>query len=238
MALRALAILVASCGRYHFDPVSGVGLDGDTVMACVDGDGICPVACVGADSDCVTTCGDTLCVGNAGETCVSCSTDCNTLVAVCGNGLCDGGETTASCETDCGPLPWPLVQEEAALLVAINNTRVGGITCPGDTMMSFAPALAMGADPTAGAHHLVWQVVHQPFPFTNLLTCNGVGYLSLINAAGYEGGAFAGGATSAGVINALRTDGSTCRRIMMTVYTEASIGMASDATAASLVFLR
>src|SRR5262245_12405958 len=45
---------------------------------------VCLVACVGLDSDCDTTCGDGTCVGNAGEMCNSCQSDCMTTNLVCG----------------------------------------------------------------------------------------------------------------------------------------------------------
>jgi hypothetical protein len=47
-------------------------------------------------------CGDHLCTG--GETCTSCSLDCE-CPAACGDGSCNGDETCTSCSEDCGFCP-------------------------------------------------------------------------------------------------------------------------------------
>lgn len=240
-----VCLVLASCGRVGFDPLGEAGTSGDDAsgdgvglidaIVCTNDDGVCLVECVGMDNDCATTCGDSVCVGNASEKCAACA-ECNTQAPVCGNSLCDGTETSATCETDCGPAVWPWTQQAADLLIEINNMRTAGVMCPGGNRPAVG-ALAMGPDPSRGAEQLAWQAAHQPVAISSLTTCNGVEYLSLINAAGYSGGAFASGATAQGVITTMRT-GTSCDRLMMGGYSEASIGVAMDVASRWMVFLR
>lgn len=54
--------------------------------------------------DCPVVCGDGKCEGGAGETCLSCATDCGVCAASCGDGSCDAseGENKCTCPLDCG----------------------------------------------------------------------------------------------------------------------------------------
>ena len=76
--------LLAACGRVGFEGSSTTG-DGNVTGdgsgtggsdggdPCEAGDGVCRVSCLAVDPDCTTTCGDGLCVGNAGESCKTCA---------------------------------------------------------------------------------------------------------------------------------------------------------------------
>ena len=240
-----LLVLLAACGRIGFEPQPSASDATDTnapldtaPAVCVDGDGTCDASCIGMDTDCVTTCGDGRCVGNAGEKCGNCAADCAVLAVVCGNGICEAGETTSSCLTDCGPSPWPWLQDEADFLADLNQIRTAGFMCPGTSTPTVAPVLQMGADPTEGAHHLAWQIGHQPSFPADTTTCNGTGYLMLVNAAGYGGGVFAPDPSGpAGALAGFESDAGTCQRLMMS-YTSASVGRVVDASGAWVVFLK
>jgi uncharacterized protein YkwD len=60
---------------------------------------------------------------------------------VCGNLLCDPGEDGDTCAEDCGPLPWPSQWEAEAMSFAtmVNQTRMNGYACPGQTFPATTP---------------------------------------------------------------------------------------------------
>lgn len=181
------------------------------------------------DNDCVNACGDTQCVGNAGETCNNCMSDCATMNPVCGNGHCDPGEDSTNCQTDCGPGPWPAAWDQNGmdLVTMISSTRTAGYTCPGGSMVTAGP-IAQGPDPTEGARHLAWEIAHQ-MNYTGLSECNGITYIADINAAGYTSFATTQGAsTPAFALSSLLSTSSSCMQVMAGGHTTASAAMAVD----------
>ena len=251
MHVRVLVLLViAACGRIGFGETGDRGSNGDggatddgtaadgTTVTCVDGDGICAVACVGMDTDCMTTCGDGRCVGNAGERCGNCASDCATTNDVCGNTICDPDEDSTSCETDCGPSPWPFTQLETDLFNALNMLRTSGFQCPGTGSVTTAPALAAGpADPTDDAHHLAWQIAHQPNTSMMPMTCNGTSYAAL-TPPGYFTGVFtSGNATALAALNGFKSNNGDCVALMNPSSTMVEIGAAMDVTDGWIIFL-
>lgn len=154
-------VVGAGCGRISFDVLTGDGAAGsgdgtvpDVTMACV-ADGFCPPSCVGSDPDCATTCGDSTCIGNAGELCTTCSSDCR-VEDVCGNAACDPGEDSANCPSDCGPSPWPWISDEMDLLTRVNMARTQGTSCNGMPATT-APAVTIDAGLALAARDLAWE---------------------------------------------------------------------------------
>lgn len=145
----ALSIL-AGCGRLGFDS-TGDGGGGST------GDGKGSSGSATIDAPISMVCGDGVCGGNTGESCQSCTADCQTTAPVCGNYACDPGEDGASCPGDCGPTPWPWTSDEAELRSLVNAKRTGGVTCPGTTTVSTAPALADDMNLDRAARDIVWE---------------------------------------------------------------------------------
>lgn len=176
-----------ACGRLQFDRLddAGRGGDGDAIDAdpqqlCAGGDGICRVSCLAlGDPDCSTTCGDAVCVGNAGEHCGIC-TECNTRSVVCGNGQCDPGEDSDICGMDCGPTPWTWTAEEAELVSIANMTRTNGYDCGGGIVIR--PALTRLSNLDAGAREWAWENTYQALAAGD--SCNGRTFLDRLGAAG------------------------------------------------------
>jgi hypothetical protein len=183
--------------------------------------------CAGIDPDCTTTCGDGVCIGNAGELCSTCTADCMTTAPVCGNGTCDPGEAAAACVADCGPMPWPWTQEEADLLVQVNAMRTAGFMCPGG-MRPAQPAWTPGPW-LDDARDWVWEYAHHDFMLPTLDTCRGVTRSQLSMAGNNYSVLFAGNAVFvADAINVWQNDGSFCDAIMNPMWTQAVVAAGHD----------
>jgi hypothetical protein len=231
----AIALVIAGCGRVGFDPLGG-GDDNsapDATTECV-ADGFCPPSCGAADPDCQTTCGDTQCVGNAGETCQSCASDCKTTANVCGNGACGAGEDGTTCFFDCGPVPWTWADDEAALVLAINNARTMGTSCSGGAVTT-APPLALDPVLHAAARDLAWEAAH--LQLVGIDRCNGQSIVNYAVSAGANGFHIATSAatTQARLDNLLQ---GSCTSVMATNHTAAGIGIAVDQETPFVLLLR
>ena len=240
MERRLIVLVLAGCGRIGFDPSGGdgggTGGDGsqlpDATTACV-ADGYCPPSCGAADPDCQTVCGDTQCVGNAGETCQSCTSDCRTTANVCGNGACGAGEDGTTCAFDCGPVPWTWAQDEAELFAAINNARTAGTSCGGGAV-TFAPALTLDPGLHAAARDLAWEAAHLNL---TLNRCNGqslFGYAASVNASNFSISTSA--ATTQDRLASLL--GGSCSSVMSPTRTVAAVGIAVDQATPYVLLLR
>ncbi len=210
----------------------------DASSTCID-DGVCSFGCAGHDRDCDTTCGDGVCMGNAGELCVNCPADCMTTAAVCGNGACDPGESPG-CVADCGPTPWPWTAEETELLQKINAVRIAGYTCPNGAR---APQPAFtSADATAAAREWAWELAHQKFFMAGGTVCNGRTFEQRSeNFALYDNASLSSGPSYPTVDTVLArwlTNADQCEGLMMPMYTRASIGVAHDDTNAYVIIYR
>jgi len=203
------------------------------VMTCAAGDDVCFPSCVGTDSDCITTCGDTRCVGNSGELCGNCMTDC-AIPTGCGNGACEiGVEDGTTCPADCGPMPWSWTADEQALETEINNRRVGGVTCPGDGSPRFASALAVGpALLRLGAREYAWEIAHHQYYPGNSIACNGRTFAQRQTPFGGNGGASYNGlatTTVTAVVNSWAANMNLCPVLMATNRTQFGVAVAHDA---------
>jgi len=137
-------------------------------------DGCCLPGCVTeGDPDCTTVCGDTSCVGNAGENCATCA-ECNTREVICGNGECQTGESSSTCLSDCGPDPWPAEWEQAQteFTAEINATRIAGITCPTGAAPA-APALLVDTGLDRAARQNAYELSDTGYNQMDLISCNG-----------------------------------------------------------------
>ena len=89
------------------------------------GDGLCVMLLENysnCSADCLPICGDGVCLG---ETCSSCSADCEPCAPVCGDGTCNGTETCYSCPADCLSCP-PICGDGTC------NDSETSDSCPGD----------------------------------------------------------------------------------------------------------
>jgi len=158
--------------RLDGDIDAGTDAKPDAPANCASGDGVCLASCVFVDTDCVTTCGDNRCVGNTGELCNTCASDCQTTEVVCGNGECQAGESP-DCFADCGPVPWSWATEEQTLEAMVNARRNVGFMCPGAMAVVTRPALAVDDTMEFGAHEWSWEIAHQNFFQSGGNACNG-----------------------------------------------------------------
>jgi hypothetical protein len=195
--------------------------------ACAGGDDRCLLGCVGDDPDCTTSCGDSRCVGNAGELCTTCEADCQTLAAVCGNGHCQTNEAP-DCYADCGPTPWTWTTAESDLLAMINAKRVGGHTCPNGTPVT-APALVASMALRPAARDWVWEIAHHEFVASGGGACNGrtfadrqvpVDFDYAVNGRGY--------ASAAAAVEGWFSNESICPQLMSTARTQIATAVALD----------
>jgi hypothetical protein len=239
-----LCLCLAACGRIgfagHAAPArldAAIDAPPDAPL-CVTGDGLCPPGCTAAtDGDCPAACGDGTCSGNSGETCRSCMADCDTMAAVCGNGICDPGETSATCPPDCGPSPWPFGQMEMDFLTAVNQARTTGVTCPGDSMVTTAPALTLDPAPPTSARLLAWNLAALDTLLPAPTTCNGASVGSFATTAGYSAYVLGTGyPTAQDAVNGFVTSSNTCPIIMS--RSVAMIGVAQGASVGWVIFLR
>lgn len=240
----SVVVLVVGCGRIGFEAHGdggggGPGDDGaqlpDATTACVP-DGFCPPSCGATDPDCQTVCGDQQCVGNAGETCQTCTSDCRTTMAVCGNGACQPGENGTTCYFDCGPVPWTWTPDETALFSAINNARTSGTACGGGPVMT-APALTLDGGLHAAARDLAWEEAHLGSLGFN--RCDGqsmIAYAASVNATSFR---IATAATSTPArLASILGDSGTCTAVMSPNHTVIGVGIAIDQTTPYVVLLR
>jgi hypothetical protein len=221
MRIAWLVALLLGCGRHRFDPIADDGRDDSVtgcfaITACV-ADGCCPPGCAGNDPDCATVCGDSVCVGNAGETCETCP-ECNTQSVVCGNEQCQLGETDGACVRDCGPSPWPSawITEASLLATAVNTHRTQGTDCPAmpEPML---PALTMDAAATLVAQWGAWSAANRS---TLTMTCNGHTLADLNAVAGINAGGAVycfggGGGTAQMAADGYMTTASLCDAVIM-----------------------
>jgi hypothetical protein len=239
-------VLVAGCGRIGFDATGGGGggsgsgsaLAPDATSACV-ADGFCPPSCGAADPDCQTVCGDSKCVGNAGELCTTCN-DCKTTANVCGNATCGPGEDGTTCYSDCGPLPWTWTVEEADLFTAINQARTGGTVCAGAAMMATAPAVTRDATLDAAARDMVWEEAQ--FGTLGLSRCDGqsmIAYFGQINVyAAHISGSNTQTSTSARMTNWIMNSTDCPNTLMNTSFSQVGVGIATASTPTVVVVFR
>ena len=224
-----VGLLHAACGR--------VGFDTADASTCVAGDGVCTVECVGVDPDCVTTCGDGRCVGNAGELCAACPTDCATLDTVCGNGACEPDEPAAHCVADCGPDPWPWFADEDQLVALINLTRAAGHQCA--AVVETAPELATDTTLQASAREWAWELAHHQFFDPAGGACNGRTLADREAASGFTGYLSATGYTAVpDVLAAWLADPIQCAILMSPVPTRIFAAIARDVDQGYILELR
>lgn len=165
----------------------------------------------------MTVCGDNVCVGNAGETCLTCA-ECNTQNIVCGNDQCQQGETDGACPRDCGPTPWPLAwSNEADLLAgAVNMHRTQGTDCPTMTEPMLS-ALNIDAATTQVAQWGAWNWASSGGGAG--MTCNGHTLADLTALAGITAGGvvvcYSPGAGSAQMAADLYMTLSLCETVIM-----------------------
>ncbi|MEJ7599339.1 MAG: hypothetical protein WKG01_15640 [Kofleriaceae bacterium] len=205
--------------------------------SCMGGDGECLVACVDVDPDCVTTCGDSRCVGSAGELCGACAADCATRTAVCGNGACDPGEAP-DCYADCGPAPWLWASEEQDVIARVNAKRVGGVRCPGSDKQVTAPALVAEPSLVPATHEWAWEIAHQNVLVSGGGACNGrtnadrqvpVDFDAYVQSRGY--------ATVAIAVEAWFASMTICPSLVSTTRTKIAAGVAFDVAKGYVVVL-
>ena len=227
-------MIAAGCGRIGFGTVGGDdSAVPDATTACV-ADGFCPPSCIGSDPDCATTCGDGICVGNAGELCTTCAADCRTTMDVCGNGTCGASETGVTCYSDCGPSPWTWSQDEADLLAAINQARTEGTSC-GGMPATTAPALTIDAALARAARDVTWEQAHLRIITFN--RCDGQSmtmFLSTVNARSTK--ISSGETTTQQRITDLMA--SSCMTVMDPTLARVGIGVADDLASVYAVLLR
>lgn len=210
--------MVGACGRVGFDRDVAGTTGGDSA---VPDDSVADVAPM--------VCGDGICVGNLGELCATCPSDCNTReVTVCGNGQCDPPEDSNSCYADCGPTPWTWTAEEDDLTARINTARTGGTDCPGGGGATTAPALTASTSLTLGAREWAWESTYHAWDTD--AACNGRTYVERVEMAGatqpHALWIHFGSATPAGAMTSFLSDQATCESIMNTVYTQLGVGIA------------
>lgn len=206
----------------------------DAAGACAGGDGVCLVACVATDPDCQTTCGDSVCVGNAGELCGNCAADCATLTPTCGNGACETGEAP-DCFADCGPVPWTWTADEASLLAMINNARTTGAACPSATGV-VRPAVTADAGLQVAAREWVWELSHHDYFMTGGVACNGRTLADRKAIADFDSYVVNRGSTSVTtVFQSWMASTSACPILMEPSVTKISVSVAMDVKRSYLV---
>jgi hypothetical protein len=225
-------LLIMACGRVNFDPPPDTGPERD----CSGADGICLIECVGVDPDCVTTCGDGICVGNAGELCTSCAADCATRTGGCGNGACEAGEAGAGCYADCGPDPWPWIGDEQLVVDAINLARTGGTTCPGGSMRT-APALPVDSGLLVPAREWAWERAHQNYPGGTGGACNGRTFQERAMEGGFSDAlSLSGTGTAQDALTYWFSNGQSCN-MLMDATTTMFVAVGHDVQGAYVVVL-
>jgi hypothetical protein len=202
--------------------------------ACAGGDGTCLVDCVGSDPDCTTTCGDGVCVGNAGEMCGICAADCN-VAAACGNGHCEQGE--ADCFADCGPTPWAFADDETALFELVNAARTGGTMCPGAMAPVTAPALARNLQYTDGLREWAWEIAHQNVFITGGNSCNGRGPVERVGASFNSFIQSRNHADIQAAFNSWISSSTLCPILMTASRTKGNVAFASDVNRGFVIVL-
>jgi hypothetical protein len=228
-SLVLLALGAAACGRLEFATVDP--------SACQPGDEVCPFGCVGTDPDCTTSCGDGLCIGNAGELCRTCAADCATLEPVCGNGACDPGEPETGCIADCGPAPWPWLADEEELVALIDQIRTGGFMCATMPVTQLALELDPALEPAA--REWAWELAHHRYFDAAGGACNGRIAADREAAGGFTGYVTAAGYTTArDALTAWLADPIQCEILMSPVPTQAFVAIAHDVTTGFVVVLR
>jgi hypothetical protein len=244
-----LFVCLAACGRFGFDVEHGDGGHSDVSgddgrhddgnAACLAGDGVCRVSCLGTDPDCNTTCGDGICVGNAGELCANCA-DCNTLNPVCGNGYCDSNEDSDTCYADCGPTPWPWTSDEDSFRAMVNSIRTGGYKCPSSSMPTTAPALTRVASMDTAARMYAWAYAYQLLPQADV-SCNGRTIQDRFNDAQAPGSGMSVELSQPGFDVAAAfpvfLGPTSCASLMDPTWTRLGVGIAYDQSNAFVVFL-
>lgn len=241
MRVVVVFLLATACGRVGFDSTrdGGGGGDGktpDVPTSCVD-DGFCVPGCGVTDPDCQTTCGDAVCVGNAGETCKTCTADCRTTNNVCGNHACGPGEDGNSCPYDCGPVPWTWVVDEEDLMARINTARTGGTSCGGGAPTT-APALTVDLALRASARDLAWEQAHIGLFFNR---CDGqsmIAYVTSSNATNYKIASSSSVTTNAQRMAELIADTPSCQSLMSTSLTRFAVAIAVDQNNGYVVLFR
>jgi hypothetical protein len=198
--------------------------------ACAGGDDVCLVSCIDTDPDCITTCGDGRCVGNVGELCGTCASDCNIPVG-CGNGACEPGESP-DCFADCGPVPWQWDDLAQDLLTRVNAARTGGTMCPGTTMSVTVPALVLHAPFDPIVREWAWEIAHAGVFNTGGASCNGrtpfgdrnvlEDFDSFIQSRNHDSVQIA--------VDSWLASASLCAAVMSPLRTKAGIAVALDTT--------
>lgn len=209
----------------------GAGQSDAPADLCASGDSTCRVSCLASDPDCTTTCGDGVCVGNAGELCTTCAADCNTRsTTVCGNGQCDPGEDSDVCYADCGPTPWPWIVAENDMDAVVNDARTNGFDCPGGGGATTAAPLTRITSLDLGAREWAWEISFAKL--TGTASCNGRTLADRLSGAGNMGGGAAwianGHATSSAALADLLAAQASCDSIMSTSYTRLGVGVAES----------
>jgi uncharacterized protein YkwD len=180
-------------------------------------------------------CGDNVCSGNAGENCTTCA-DCVTLTPVCGNSVCDPGEAT-TCYTDCGPLPWAWPGDADEMLIAVNQARTSGTTCPGGGGQQTAPALTADTTLEVTAREWAWETAH--LGWTMSASCNGRSGNDRVTDAGASTAWKVFNATSpTTAITYLLGSKDSCNAIMSASNTRLGAAGAHDLLDAEAIVLR
>lgn len=198
---------------------------------------MCLVSCVASDPDCATTCGDGRCVGNAGELCGNCATDCATTDPVCGNAACEPGEAP-DCFADCGPTPWTWTAEETALLGFLNNARASGFECPGGTMEP-VPPLTLDTSMLPTGREWAWEIAHHEFFTNGGAACNGRSYSQRRLQGGFNGYVSNRNASTVqAVYDSWMANSEVCDLLMSTLPTKAAVAVAVDAQRSYILLLK
>lgn len=211
-------LVAVGCGRISFD-------SGD--------------ACLAMDTDCVTTCGDSRCVGNAGENCSGCAADCAGGFIGCGDGACAPsiGEDSETCYEDCGPTPWTWESHEVSFVAQINAYRTAGTMCPGGPAPP-VPALVRVTSLDLGAREWAWEVSHQGLSGTD--ACNGRTNADRLAAAGASSVWqlwVAGAANATDAVDFLIGNPAACPGFMSNVFTRIGVGAVVNGNNWFFVFL-
>ena len=219
--LALAACLVVACGRVGFDPLAGGAGIGDGAGPPGEGGALCAAAPI---------CGDGCCAGGAGELCTTCTADCATREAVCGNGACDPGEDGASCLADCGPAPWPWTGDEATLRGKLDALRTTGTNCPDSGMLPATGTLAPDDAMLAEAREWAWEMAHQQYLGPDA-ACNGRTLADRIERFAPSAAWLAYGSPldEAGAVAVWQSDANACTSVMQASFTRVGAAVAHDA---------
>ena len=226
-----LLLVLAACGRIGFSDRGARDADVDAEDAAPD---------AAPDAPMFVGCGDGVCMGNGGESCTSCASDCMTTTAVCGNGVCDPGEDSASCMPDCGPTPWPFAQLETDFLTEVNIQRQAGTACPGAMSGTVVAAFSVNPSDPAPARHNAWEIAHDNNSLATTKTCSGAEMAAtFVNPAGYSvaiwGWNYGSGKAAA---DGLVAAANTCPILMDGSRTVAMVGAATDIAAGWVIYMK